>query len=112
MVDTSLTTGYRVAPLAHDVGVFRALTGRGMMRMRRLPALIVPAIVMPMFFVVAFSGSFSSLANVPGFPTPHVINWMTPYAILQGASLEPAAAHLVAFVPPRMLRRLSERARA
>ena len=86
MVDESLTTGYRVAPLAHDVGVFRALTGRGMMRMRRLPALIVPAIVMPMFFVVAFSGSFSSLANVPGFPTPHVINWMTPYAILQGAS--------------------------
>ena len=86
MADGSLTTGHRVAPLAHDLGVLRALTGRGMMRMRRLPALIVPAIVMPMFFVIAFSGSFASLANVPGFPTPEVINWMTPYAILQGAS--------------------------
>ena len=86
MAETSLTTGFRVAPFAHDVGVFRALTGRGMMRMRRLPALIVPAVVMPMFFVIAFSGSFSSLANVEGFPTRHVIDWMTPYAVLQGAS--------------------------
>lgn len=86
MADASLTTGYRIAPFAQDIGVFRALTARGMMRMRRLPALIVPAIVMPMFFVIAFSGSFSSLANVQGFPTRHVINWMTPYAILQGAS--------------------------
>lgn len=83
---SSLTTGARVSSLAQDLGVFRALTARGMIRMRRLPALIFPAIIMPMFFVIAFSGSFSSLANVEGFPTKHVINWMVPYAILQGAS--------------------------
>ena len=82
----SLTTGARVSAWSQDLGVCRALTVRGMMRMRRIPALIIPAIVMPMFFVIAFSGSFSALANVEGFPTRHVINWMVPYAILQGAS--------------------------
>ena len=33
----SLTTGERVSSLAHDFGVFRALTARGMIRMRRRP---------------------------------------------------------------------------
>ena len=41
---------------------------------------------MPMFFVIAFSGSFSSLADLPSFPTDNVFNWFVPFAILQGAA--------------------------
>lgn len=82
----SLTTGARIAPARHDLSVVGALTQRGLQRMRRIPSLIIPAIVMPMFFVIAFSGSFNSLSKLPDFPTSKTINWMVPYAILQGAS--------------------------
>jgi ABC-2 family transporter protein len=63
-----------------------SLARRSISGILRIPAAVVPLVAMPMFFVIAFSGSFSSLANVEGFPTRHVINWMVPYAILQGAS--------------------------
>jgi ABC-2 type transport system permease protein len=59
---------------------------RGLRRMRRRPSLIIPALIMPMFFLIAFSGSFSSLTDLAGFPTDNVRSWMAPYAILQGAS--------------------------
>ena len=41
---------------------------------------------MPMFFVIAFSGSFSRLSDLPSFPTDNVLNWFVPFAILQGAA--------------------------
>jgi ABC-2 type transport system permease protein len=41
---------------------------------------------MPMFFVIAFSGSFRSLSQLPSFPTDNVYNWFVPFAILQGAA--------------------------
>jgi ABC-2 type transport system permease protein len=59
---------------------------RGLQRMRRRPSLIIPALIMPMFFLIAFSGSFDSLTNLDGFPTDNIRSWMAPYAILQGAS--------------------------
>jgi len=71
-----------------DRSVVWSLTVRGFIRMTRRPSLIIPAIIMPVFFVVAFSGSFGGL--VTQFPdlyrTSHMVNWMTPYAVLQGAS--------------------------
>jgi ABC-2 type transport system permease protein len=76
------------------VGVHRARTSavvgqlglRGLQRMRRRPSIIIPALIMPMFFLIAFSGSFSSLTNLEGFPTTNIRSWMAPYAILQGAA--------------------------
>jgi ABC-2 type transport system permease protein len=66
--------------------VVSQLTVRGLQRMRRRPSIMIPTIVMPVFFVVAFSGSFRALVNLPGFPTTNIRSWMAPYAILQGAS--------------------------
>jgi ABC-2 type transport system permease protein len=43
-------------------------------------------VVMPIFFVIAFGGAFSSLVDIPGFPTDNALNWFLPWAILQGAA--------------------------
>jgi ABC-2 type transport system permease protein len=63
-----------------------ALAQRSMYRIFRVPAAIVPVVVMPIFFVVAFGGAFSSLVDIPGFPTDNALNWFLPWAILQGAA--------------------------
>jgi ABC-2 type transport system permease protein len=75
----------------HDAGastwqVTSALGRRSMYRIFRVPAAVVPVIVMPIFFVVAFGGAFSSLVDIPGFPTDNALNWFLPWAILQGAA--------------------------
>jgi ABC-2 type transport system permease protein len=75
-----------VAHRAHTAAVVNQLGIRGLQRMRRRPSLIIPALIMPMFFLIAFSGSFDSLTALAGFPTSNIKSWMAPYAILQGAS--------------------------
>ena len=62
------------------------LTHRGVLSMIRIPAAIVPVVVMPVFFVLAFSGAFSAITNIPGFPTTNILNWMVPFAVCQGAA--------------------------
>lgn len=66
--------------------VLRSLVGRSWTALVRIPAAIIPAIAMPVFFTVAFSGTFRSLTMIPGFPTDQILNWMVPYSCLQGAS--------------------------
>ena len=68
------------------VPVALALAQRSLVTILRIPAAVVPLIVMPMFFVIAFSGSFSALADLPSFPTDNVFNWFVPCAILPGAA--------------------------
>jgi ABC-type multidrug transport system permease subunit len=62
------------------------LARRNLLAMLRIPAAVIPIIVMPIFFVVAFSGAFGAITEVPGFPTDDVLDWMAPFAILQGAA--------------------------
>ncbi|NIR35486.1 MAG: ABC transporter permease [Actinobacteria bacterium] len=63
-----------------------ALSRRNLIRMVRMPAILVPMLVMPIFFVIAFTGSFDGISRVEGYPTPKVINWVAAFAMLQGAS--------------------------
>lgn len=63
-----------------------ALAHRAYLGMVRIPATIIPTIVMPVFFVLAFGGAFGAITRLPGFPTDNILNWMAPFAILQGAS--------------------------
>jgi ABC-2 type transport system permease protein len=67
-------------PVAWEVGK------RSLVSILRIPAAFVPLVAMPVFFVVAFSGSFSSLTRLPSFPTSNILNWMVPFAILQGSA--------------------------
>jgi ABC-2 type transport system permease protein len=80
-----------VAPEARNrttswVPVALALARRNIVNIRRVPAAVIPLVAMPVFFVVAFSGSFSSLTKLPQFPTDNILDWMVPFAILQGSA--------------------------
>ncbi|MEE2768587.1 MAG: ABC transporter permease [Actinomycetota bacterium] len=56
-----------------------------MSRIQSRPLLIIPMLFMPLVLVVSFTGAFSSLTRIPGYGTGSTFNWMTPYAVLQGA---------------------------
>ncbi len=68
------------------VPVAIALAQRSLVGILRIPAAVVPLIVRPMFFVIAFSGSFDRLSDLPSFPTDNVLSWFVPFAILQGSA--------------------------
>ncbi|MEE1570576.1 MAG: hypothetical protein V1247_03215, partial [Acidimicrobiales bacterium] len=69
----------------HGWNVSLAICVRGLQRLRARPVLLIPTVVMPVFFVVSFTGAFSSLTRIEGYGTSNVFNWMAPYAALQGA---------------------------
>ncbi len=69
----------------HGWNVSLAICVRGLQRVRARPVLLIPTVVMPVFFVVSFTGAFSSLTRIEGYGTSNVFNWMAPYAALQGA---------------------------
>jgi len=68
------------------VRVAGMLAWRNLIGIRRLPSTFIPALVMPVFFVVAFSGQYRGITNVPGFGTDNILSWYTPMAALMGAS--------------------------
>ena len=68
-----------VAPGGHVVGVARGLAQRSLVNIVRTPSAVVPTIAMPLFFIVAFSGAFSALTDIPGFPTDNALNWCMPW---------------------------------
>jgi ABC-2 type transport system permease protein len=88
----STTSATMVAPVRRRLGVggvtpvIGQLAYRGVLSMLRVPAAVIPVVVMPVFFVLAFSGAFSAITNIPGFPTDNILNWMVPFAVLQGAA--------------------------
>jgi ABC-2 type transport system permease protein len=75
-----------VATEGRVVATSIALAKRNIQAIIRVPSAIIPTVVMPLFFVVAFSGSFDGLTKLPEFPTDNIINWMAPFAIVQGAA--------------------------
>lgn len=66
--------------------VTKQLAWRGGLGMIRIPATIIPTLIMPVFFVLVFGGAFGALTKLPGFPTDNILNWMVPFAVLQGAA--------------------------
>jgi ABC-2 type transport system permease protein len=71
---------------AGSVPVAMAIARRSLVNILRIPAAFVPILAMPIFFVIAFSGSFTALTRLPAFPTDNILNWMVPFALLQGAA--------------------------
>jgi len=78
--------GDNTAPGGSIVGVASSLAQRSLVNIVRTPSAVVPTIAMPLFFIVAFSGAFSALTEIPGFPTDNALNWFMPWAIMQGAA--------------------------
>jgi ABC-2 type transport system permease protein len=71
---------------ASSVQISIALAVRSIVNVFRVPGAFVPVLVMPLFFLLSFSGSFSSLAKFGILPTDNILNWVAPYAIIQGAA--------------------------
>jgi ABC-type multidrug transport system permease subunit len=62
------------------------LAGRSLLIIPRVPSTFIPSLIFPVFVVVAFSGAFSAVAQLPGFPVPKMIDWVLPMAIVQGSA--------------------------
>jgi len=60
------------------------LVARNLRGIVRMPAAFVPTLVMPIFFVITFSGAFGFAGRV--FGGGNALSWYAPMAIIQGAS--------------------------
>lgn len=63
----------------------RGLAMRGLRSIRRLPSAFFPALAMPIFQTIAFSGTFFAITKIPGFPTDRSVNWYLPLACCMGS---------------------------
>jgi ABC-2 type transport system permease protein len=61
------------------------LATRNVRNIRRLPSAFLPALLMPIFQAIAFSGTFFAITQIPGFPTDRSINWFLPLGALMGS---------------------------
>lgn len=85
---TDLRATPATAGLAPGGTVLRSanvLALRGIRAITRMPAAFVPAMLMPVFQAVAFSGTFYAITRIPGFPTDRSINWYLPLACCMGS---------------------------
>ncbi len=64
----------------------RSLAMRGLRSIRRLPSAFFPAMAMPIFQTIAFSGTFFAITEIPGFPTDRSVNWYLPLACCMGSA--------------------------
>jgi ABC-2 type transport system permease protein len=83
---TATTTG-RVDLGAHRTGsaaVVRQLVVRNIRGIMRMPSAFIPTLVMPIFFVITFSGAFGFAGRA--FGGGNALSWFAPMAIIQGAS--------------------------
>jgi ABC-2 type transport system permease protein len=83
---TATATATAGEPAASAPAVSLALAKRSIANIRRLPSAFIPSLVMPIFLTLAFSGAFSAVTDLPGFPTDDSLNWFVPLAALQGAA--------------------------
>ena len=63
-----------------------ALATRSLRNIRRMPAAFFPALMMPVFQAIAFSGTFFAITRIPGFPTDRSINWFLPLGVCMGSA--------------------------
>lgn len=69
-----------------SVDVAWGITARSLKLIPRYPSTFFPSLIMPVFFVIAFSGAFSGLVNLPGFPAAEMKDWILPMATMQGCA--------------------------
>ena len=89
MTSISTSTASVTTAPATRATTSRAASGlmmRGLRTITRLPSAFFPAMLMPIFQSVAFSGTFFAITKVPGFPTDRSINWFMPLGVLMGSA--------------------------
>ena len=64
----------------------QALMIRGFRTIVRLPSAFFPSLAMPVFTMIAFSGTYFAITQLSGFPTDRSVNWFMPLGICFGAA--------------------------
>jgi len=64
--------------------IVREMVARNLRGIRRQPATFVPTLIMPIFFVITFSGAYGFAGRA--FGNGNAMSWYAPMAIIQGAS--------------------------
>jgi ABC-2 type transport system permease protein len=64
----------------------QALMMRGFRTIVRLPSAFFPSLAMPVFTMIAFSGTYFAITKLSGFPTDRSTNWFMPLGICFGAA--------------------------
>jgi ABC-2 type transport system permease protein len=59
---------------------------RSLRNIRRVPSAFLPALLMPVFQVISFTGTYRGVTDIPGFPTDRSANWFLPLAVVMGCS--------------------------
>jgi ABC-type multidrug transport system permease subunit len=72
--------GGRIGPVSVQ------LATRGVRSLFRLPSVFYPSVLFPVFLIIAFSGAYSGITRIPGFPTDTILSWYVPLAICQGSA--------------------------
>lgn len=64
----------------------RGIGQRSLRNILRLPSAAIPAILMPVFQVIAFTGTYRGVTDLDAFPTDRSASWFLPLAIVMGCS--------------------------
>lgn len=64
----------------------RGIGTRSLRNIMRIPSAALPAILMPVFQVISFTGTYRGVTDLPGFPTDRSANWFLPLAVVMGCS--------------------------
>jgi ABC-2 type transport system permease protein len=72
-----------------------AIASNGILKTVRTPSIIVQSLFFPTFFLIIYSGLFTALIRLDGFPTDKITNWYVPFMMLQGAAFAGVAAGFV-----------------
>lgn len=76
----------RMSAAAMWVNITWAIAKRSVILITRLPSAFFPSLIMPVFLTISFSGAFSGIVNVPGFPAEKALDWFIPMTTIQGAA--------------------------
>ncbi len=72
--------------VSSTAGSARGIATRSLRNIRRLPSAFLPALLMPVFQVISFTGTYRGVTDIPGFPTDRSANWFLPLAVVMGCS--------------------------
>jgi ABC-2 type transport system permease protein len=61
------------------------IAARNLLNIVRIPGNVITVVGLPVLTLVMFSGAFSRVTTIPGFPATQSITWVTPFAVALGA---------------------------
>ncbi|HJR24961.1 MAG TPA: ABC transporter permease [Acidimicrobiales bacterium] len=91
-----MTAAARTHRGPHWLPVSLALARRSLVQTARVPVTFLMLAIMPLFFVVFFSGAFEGLTDLPDYPTEDAVTWVLAFGVVQGAAFAGLGAALPA----------------